>query len=267
MAYGMGQKTAVIIGAGPAGLTAAFELLARTDIKPVVLEKSDYMGGIARTVNYKGNRIDIGGHRFFSKSDRVMEWWLDMLPLQDADDDRVMLLRRRTSPDLLPAALLRLSHPAHSRARSPSSALTRTFRIGVSYLCSVLFPIKRRSARWSSSSSTASAGSCTRRSSRTTPRRSGACPATRSARSGARSGSRACRSPSRSSTSSGKLFRPSGPTSRRRARRPRSSSGSSTPSTGPGQMWEEVARRVAEKGGEVLTGLGGQRDPRFGRHA
>jgi len=64
-------KTAVIIGAGPAGLTAAFELLDRTRIVPVVLEQSEYMGGISRTVNYKGNRIDIGGHRFFSKSEQI----------------------------------------------------------------------------------------------------------------------------------------------------------------------------------------------------
>ncbi|HUN89857.1 MAG TPA: NAD(P)-binding protein, partial [Terriglobales bacterium] len=69
------MKRAIIIGAGPAGLTAAYELLTRTSIKPVVLESSTYMGGISRTVNYKGNRIDIGGHRFFSKSDRVMNWW------------------------------------------------------------------------------------------------------------------------------------------------------------------------------------------------
>ncbi|HYI11774.1 MAG TPA: NAD(P)-binding protein, partial [Thermoanaerobaculia bacterium] len=55
--------TAVIIGAGPAGLTAAYELLERTTLKPVVVETSEYMGGISRTVNYKGNRIDIGGHR------------------------------------------------------------------------------------------------------------------------------------------------------------------------------------------------------------
>ena len=75
-------RRAVIIGAGPAGLTAAYELLTRAGIQPIVLEKSEYMGGISRTVNYKGNRIDIGGHRFFSKSDRVMEWWLRMLPLQ-----------------------------------------------------------------------------------------------------------------------------------------------------------------------------------------
>lgn len=70
----MQKHTAIIIGAGPAGLTAAYELLARTDIRPIVIEKSEQMGGICRTVNYKGNRIDIGGHRFFSKSDRVMQW-------------------------------------------------------------------------------------------------------------------------------------------------------------------------------------------------
>ncbi|MFO0809712.1 MAG: NAD(P)/FAD-dependent oxidoreductase [Gemmataceae bacterium] len=75
-------KVAVIIGAGPAGLTAAWELLERTDICPVVLEASEEMGGLSRTVEYKGNRIDIGGHRFFSKSDRVMDWWLSVLPLQ-----------------------------------------------------------------------------------------------------------------------------------------------------------------------------------------
>src|SRR3954451_12541985 len=75
-------KRAVIIGAGPAGLTAAYELLTRANIEPIVLEKSDSTGGISRTVVYKGNRIDIGGHRFFSKSDRVMKWWASMMPLQ-----------------------------------------------------------------------------------------------------------------------------------------------------------------------------------------
>lgn len=77
------RKIAVIIGAGPAGLTAAYELLTRADVKPIVLERdTEYVGGISRTVNYKGNRIDIGGHRFFSKSDRVMRWWAEMLPVQ-----------------------------------------------------------------------------------------------------------------------------------------------------------------------------------------
>src|SRR6266852_7348365 len=78
----MKQRVAIIIGAGPAGLTAAYELLKRTDVKPIVLERSEYMGGIARTVCYKGNRIDIGGHRFFSKSDRVMNWWFQFMPPQ-----------------------------------------------------------------------------------------------------------------------------------------------------------------------------------------
>jgi len=73
-------KKAVIIGAGPAGLTAALELLRRTEIVPIVLEASDQIGGISRTIRYKGNRMDIGGHRFFSKSDRVMQWWMDLMP-------------------------------------------------------------------------------------------------------------------------------------------------------------------------------------------
>ena len=74
------KKKAVIIGAGPAGLTAALELLRKTDIQPVVLEATDEIGGISRTIRYKGNRMDIGGHRFFSKSDRVMQWWLELMP-------------------------------------------------------------------------------------------------------------------------------------------------------------------------------------------
>ncbi|MEQ1849586.1 MAG: NAD(P)/FAD-dependent oxidoreductase [Candidatus Peribacteraceae bacterium] len=78
----MSQKIAIIAGAGPAGLTAAYELLKRTDIKPVVLEMTDAIGGIAQTYNYKGNRIDIGGHRFFSKDQRVMNWWFNMMPRQ-----------------------------------------------------------------------------------------------------------------------------------------------------------------------------------------
>ena len=78
------KRIAVIAGAGPAGLTAAYELLKRTDIVPIVCEATDAIGGIAQTYNYKGNRIDIGGHRFFSKEKRVMDWWFNILPLQGA---------------------------------------------------------------------------------------------------------------------------------------------------------------------------------------
>lgn len=74
----------MIAGAGPAGLTAAWELLARTDIVPIVLEATEATGGIAQTFEYKGNRIDIGGHRFFSKNQRVMDWWFSILPRQGA---------------------------------------------------------------------------------------------------------------------------------------------------------------------------------------
>ncbi len=73
-------RRAIIIGAGPAGLTAALELLRQTDVVPLVLEATDEIGGISRTIRYKGNRMDIGGHRFFSKSDRVMQWWMDLMP-------------------------------------------------------------------------------------------------------------------------------------------------------------------------------------------
>jgi protoporphyrinogen oxidase len=156
-------KVAIIAGAGPAGLTAALELLRRTDIIPVVCEATDAIGGIAQTYNYKGNRIDIGGHRFFSKSDRVMRWWFEILPLQGApavDDaekhhaidyaedgpdpertDDVMLQRPRLS---------RIFYRRHffpypigitiSVARR--LGLWNTFLIGLSYIKRQLFPLK-----------------------------------------------------------------------------------------------------------------------------
>src|SRR5215468_4423434 len=90
------QRTAVIIGAGPAGLTAALELIRRTDVRPIVLEASDAVGGISRTVNFKGYRMDIGGHRFFSKSDWVMDWWQEILPLEaGAERDAIISYRNR----------------------------------------------------------------------------------------------------------------------------------------------------------------------------
>ena len=114
------MKKAIIIGAGPAGLTAGFELLKQSkEYEAVILEESADIGGISRTVQHHGNRMDIGGHRFFSKDDAVMQWWDDLLPRQGSpsyDDlkldrpvplkeggpdpekeDRVMLTRNRVS--------------------------------------------------------------------------------------------------------------------------------------------------------------------------
>ena len=65
------NKKAIIIGAGPAGLTAAYELIKNSNIKPIIFELSDEMGGISKTINYKGTRIDIGGHRLDRKSTRM----------------------------------------------------------------------------------------------------------------------------------------------------------------------------------------------------
>src|SRR5512145_1807758 len=74
-------RTVVIAGAGPAGLTAALEMLRRSDCVPLVFETDTQVGGISKTVNYRGNRMDLGGHRFFSKSDWVMNWWQEILPV------------------------------------------------------------------------------------------------------------------------------------------------------------------------------------------
>jgi protoporphyrinogen oxidase len=76
----MDKPLVIIIGAGPAGLTAALEIVRDGRMRPLVLEASRDVGGISRTVEYKGNRMDIGGHRFFSKSDWVMDWWREILP-------------------------------------------------------------------------------------------------------------------------------------------------------------------------------------------
>ena len=83
------RARAIIIGAGPAGLTAGLEMLRRTGIQPILLEATDEIGGISRTIRYKGNRMDIGGHRFFSKSDRVMQWWMDLMPPEIPQDATV----------------------------------------------------------------------------------------------------------------------------------------------------------------------------------
>ena len=154
------KKTAVMIGAGPAGLTAALEFARRSEIHPIVLEASREIGGISRTIRHNGNRMDIGGHRFFSKSDRVMDWWAALMPITGdgehsvryqnkervvaataEDSDLVMLVRPRRSR----IYFLRnfFNYPLSLDARTLRLlGLKRTFKIGLGYLRAKLFPRK-----------------------------------------------------------------------------------------------------------------------------
>src|SRR3989344_9051686 len=125
-------KRAVIIGAGPAGLTAALELLTRTDIHPVVIEQDPlYVGGISRTVQYKGNRIDVGGHRFFSKSDRVMRWWTDILPVAIPAQAQANIAYRHDTraltEDLRRARPEDGQYALHERRQNQASSIIRHF--------------------------------------------------------------------------------------------------------------------------------------------
>lgn len=139
------DKKIIIAGGGPAGLTAAYELSKR-GIKSLVYERDDFLGGISRTAVYKGNRMDIGGHRFFSKSDVVMDFWSEILPTQDENNnpetmDSVMLKRSRLSRILWMRKLF--NYPlSFSPETFLKLGLIRTFLIGMSYLRAVFFPIK-----------------------------------------------------------------------------------------------------------------------------
>lgn len=89
------MKRAVVIGAGPAGLTAAWELVEKSsDYQVLVLEETQEIGGISRTAVHGANRIDIGGHRFFSKSREVNELWAKLMPVQGAPSKDDALLGR-----------------------------------------------------------------------------------------------------------------------------------------------------------------------------
>ncbi len=157
-------KTAIIIGAGPAGLTAAYEFLEHTDIIPIILEANETVGGLSRTTIYKGNRLDIGPHRFFSKSERVMEWWQKILPIDNTeqkditityhnqqttvhpdqvlyDSEKVMLVFDRLTRIYFLGKLF--SYPIKLNRETISNlGLIRIMRIGLSYIKSKFFPRK-----------------------------------------------------------------------------------------------------------------------------
>jgi protoporphyrinogen oxidase len=109
------RKTAVIAGAGPAGLTAALELLRRSDVTPLVFDLDSQVGGISKTVTYRGNRMDLGGHRFFSKSDWVMRWWQEILPVaqeNSAPSASVSIMYQGQSREFVPERSARSSADA-----------------------------------------------------------------------------------------------------------------------------------------------------------
>lgn len=165
---GENRKTALIIGAGPAGLTAAYQLLKETDILPIVVDENDFIGGISRTVVYNGNRMDIGGHRFFSKDDRIMKFWLDLMPLQGKpayDDkilnrkkhysengpdpekeDRVMLIRNRVSRIYFLKKFF--DYPITMSAQTiKNMGFVNTIKAGFGYVWSAIFKKKETSLR------------------------------------------------------------------------------------------------------------------------
>jgi protoporphyrinogen oxidase len=145
----------LILGAGPAGLTAAEEVLDRTHFRPVILEREPEVGGHCRTREFEGNRVDIGGHRFFSKSERVIRWWLDRAPLYPADgavwapsdpppplERCVFLQRRRRSRILFDGAWF--DYPLRVSAGTLTGlGWRRSLRFGASYLKSVLRPERK----------------------------------------------------------------------------------------------------------------------------
>ena len=155
------MKKALIIGGGPAGLTAAYELLKQSkDIEVVVFEESDCFGGISKTVNYNGNRMDMGGHRFFSKIPEVNKWWDNMLPMQGhptyddillnrpmplskggpdpEKEDRVMLTRRRVSRIYFDDKFY--DYPISLKLETfKNMGFIKTIQVGFSYLWSMIF--------------------------------------------------------------------------------------------------------------------------------
>ena len=158
------MKKAIIIGAGPAGITAAYELLKKSkEYEVIILEETDAIGGIARTINHNGNRMDIGGHRFFSKDEKVKKWWNELMPIQGKDsfddiilkrnkklspngpdpeiEDKVMLIRNRISRIYYEKKFF--DYPVTMKYQTIKNlGLIRTIKVGFSYLKSTICKLK-----------------------------------------------------------------------------------------------------------------------------
>lgn len=108
------KKKVIIIGAGPAGLSTAYELNKSKDFDITILELEKFVGGISRTAYYNGNRMDVGGHRFFTKVERVSDLWHEIMPLQGAPSLDDILLERKVdlveggpNPELVDEVMLK----------------------------------------------------------------------------------------------------------------------------------------------------------------
>lgn len=138
------KKRVIVVGAGPAGLTAALELCRRSELEVVVIERDGQVGGISRTMRYKGNSMDLGGHRYFSKSEAVNSWWRELLPeagSEAGEGDDVMLVRRRLSRIYFLRRFF--DYPISlSWQTLRNLGLRRLVRIAASYLWVRLFPIR-----------------------------------------------------------------------------------------------------------------------------
>jgi protoporphyrinogen oxidase len=173
----LNKPKVIIIGAGPAGLTAGLHIFNQSSLAMdvIILESGIQVGGLSRTHNYKGNRMDIGGHRFFSKSDKVMEWWQKIMPVDDEryrgegsieityqgkkseisteviGVDELREAKKRGTVMLVRNRLSRIYYLRRFFSYPISLSITtikylgfiRMVRIGISYIWARLFPIKR----------------------------------------------------------------------------------------------------------------------------
>ncbi len=165
----MSKKKVIIIGAGPAGLTMGYELLkdnGNKDYDVTILEETSDIGGISKTVKYNGNRMDIGGHRFFSKDERVMKFWEDLMPIQGSNsfddeilgrekplvtggpdpekEDDVMLIRNRVSRIYFLKKFF--DYPISMKPQTfKNMGLGRTMKAGFSYMGSLVHKRKEDS--------------------------------------------------------------------------------------------------------------------------
>lgn len=161
------MKKVVIIGAGPAGLTAAYELLKeKENYEVIILEEQNQVGGISKTIAYKQNRMDLGGHRFFSKDDTIMKFWKELMPIQGkpsfddkklgrekpleiggADpekEDKVMLIRTRVSRIYYLKKFF--DYPVTMKKETITNmGFVRTIKAGFSYLKTIIFKRKENS--------------------------------------------------------------------------------------------------------------------------